>query len=409
MKRSLCLIRLASACALAASVLIPNAYGQPFNKGASSKAAVVGGTATAVPFDSDRWVMIGSGVRKEEYLGRKSMFLSGGTFAHLRDVEFEDGTIEVDVAASTARAFFGVVFRFKSRDEHEVFYMRSHKSGQPDATQYTPSFNGSHPWQFYSGPGFTAAAEIPRDRWMHVKIEIAGLSGRVYLNQSTDPVLVINDLKRGYGAGSVGLYSSGLGAHFSDFKFTALKPSDSRPPHKLPAQAPGILANWELSEAFDTGENRLEALPAASEMKAIRWQAVKAEPPGMVVIDRYRRSPNLVPAFATDPALRLQKARGPKAIYARTTIYSDRDQVKRLSFGYSDEITLFLNGQSLFTGKSAYRFRDPGFLGIVDVENDAVYLPLKKGSNELVLAVSEYFGGWGFICRFEDRAGVKID
>jgi hypothetical protein len=32
-------------------------------------------------------------------------------------------------------------------------------------------------------------------------------------------------------------------------------------------------------------------------------------------------------------------------------------------------------------------------------ENDAVFLPLKKGPNELVLAVSELGGGRGFICR----------
>lgn len=37
--------------------------------------------------------------------------------------------------------------------------------------------------------------------------------------------------------------------------------------------------------------------------------------------------------------------------------------------------------------------------GIVDVENDAVYLRLRKGKNELVLAVSELGGGWGFIGR----------
>jgi hypothetical protein len=37
--------------------------------------------------------------------------------------------------------------------------------------------------------------------------------------------------------------------------------------------------------------------------------------------------------------------------------------------------------------------------GIVNPENDTVYLPLKKGSNELMLAVSELGGGWGFICR----------
>jgi hypothetical protein len=32
-------------------------------------------------------------------------------------------------------------------------------------------------------------------------------------------------------------------------------------------------------------------------------------------------------------------------------------------------------------------------------ENDTVYLPLKMGSNQLMLAVSELGGGWGFICR----------
>jgi hypothetical protein len=35
-------------------------------------------------------------------------------------------------------------------------------------------------------------------------------------------------------------------------------------------------------------------------------------------------------------------------------------------------------------------------------EDDAVYLPLHKGRNELTLAVSELGGGWGFICRLAD-------
>jgi hypothetical protein len=32
-------------------------------------------------------------------------------------------------------------------------------------------------------------------------------------------------------------------------------------------------------------------------------------------------------------------------------------------------------------GDSAFRFRDPGFLGIMEIEDDAVYLNLKKGKN----------------------------
>jgi hypothetical protein len=76
--------------------------------------------------------------------------------------------------------------------------------------------------------------------------------------------------------------------------------------------------------------------------------------------------------------------------------------VKKLYIGYSDDVSVFLNGQILFRGRSAQNFRDPGFLGIVNAENDAVFLPLKKGSNELILAVSELGGGWGFICRLAD-------
>ena len=79
-----------------------------------------------------------------------------------------------------------------------------------------------------------------------------------------------------------------------------------------------------------------------------------------------------------------------------------------MSLGYSDEATLFLNSQPVFTGRSAFRFRDPGFLGIMDVEDDTVYLNLRKGKNEIVLGVAEYFGGWGFICRLDDMQGIRL-
>ena len=54
--------------------------------------------------------------------------------------------------------------------------------------------------------------------------------------------------------------------------------------------------------------------------------------------------------------------------------------MKKLSIGYSDDVSVFLNGRILYRGRSAQNFRDPGFLGIVNPENDAVYLPLKKGT-----------------------------
>jgi hypothetical protein len=360
----------------------------------------------AFDFDSGLWEIKDENARREEHLGRRSLFLKSG-FAFLKDAPFEDGVIEVDIAAPELRSFVGIVFRFESEDEHEIVYFRPHKSGLEDAVQYTPSFNGSACWQLYSGPGFTAATPIPKRQWVRARIEISGLGGKVYLGDSGKPVLVIEDLKRGHSRGTVGLWAGANGGHFSNFTYRAAAPGERRERKAAPAPA-GVIAKWELSEAFDVGARDPEALPAAAEWRALKWQAVGVEPPGMVVIDRYRRSPSVVRFFA-EPGERTGRREGRKFVYARAVIHSERDQVKRMSLGYSDEATVFLNSRPVFTGRSAFRYRDPGFLGIMDVENDAVYLDLKKGRNELALAVADYFGGWGLIARLDDTQGIRLE
>jgi len=165
---------------------------------------------------------------------------------------------------------------------------------------------------------------------------------------------------------------------------------------------PDTLTKWRLSPSYDALDRNLERPLSPSEIDAISWQDVEAEPPGFVVIYRYREAPHPVVSFQRDFSKRLEPQPGMKVVYARTRIDSDRDQVKKLYIGYSDDVSLFLSGKILYRGRSAQSFRDPGFLGIVNPENDAVYLPLQKGRNELMLAVSELGGGWGFVCRLAD-------
>lgn len=363
-------------------------------------------SAALSDFDSGGWEIKDENARKEEHLGRRSLFLKSG-FAFLKDAAFEDGVVEVDIAAPALRSFVGIVFRFESEDEHEIVYFRPHKSGLEDAVQYTPSFNGSACWQLYSGRGFTAAAPIPKEQWVRARIEISGLGGKVYLGNAEKPVLVIDDLKRGHSRGTVGLWAGANGGHFSNFTYRAAAPAERRERKAAPPAA-GVITRWELSEAFDVSARDAEALPAEAERRAMKWQAVGVEPPGMVVVDRYRRSPSVVRFFA-EPAERTGRREGRKFVYARAVIHSGREQVKRMSLGYSDEVTVFLNSRPVFNGRSAFRYRDPGFLGIMDVENDAVYLDLKKGRNELVLAVADYFGGWGLIGRLDDTRGVRLE
>jgi hypothetical protein len=49
------------------------------------------------------------------------------------------------------------------------------------------------------------------------------------------------------------------------------------------------------------------------------------------------------------------------------------------------------------------------YLGVMTVDNDALYLPLRRGENELIMAVSEAFGGWGLIARFADTTGITVE
>src|SRR6476620_94819 len=215
-----------------------------------------------------------------------------------------------------------------------------------------------------------------------------------------EPALVMDDLKSSVQKGGLALYVLTGATYFSNFEFRET-PAVSWQRH-LPAMPAVTLTKWSLSPSYDALARDVERPLSAAESAAIQWQDVEAEAPGFVVLYRYREAPHIRVTFATDFSKRLDPQPGTKVLYARTTIDSERDEVRKLYVGYSDEVSVFLNGRILYRGRSAQNFRDPGFLGIVNAENDAVYLPLKKGRNELVLAVSELGGGWGFVCRLAE-------
>jgi hypothetical protein len=355
--------------------------------------------ALSVPADSPRWDLEGQ-AKVAEYQGRKCLLLDGGA-AVVKDFEMRDGVIDVDVATPANRGFFGIQFRIADDGANaEWVYLRQHKSGLPDAMQYTPVLNTGLNWQIYNGPGFTAAVDIPRDVWFHLRLEVVGAQARFYVKDMNKPALVMNDLKSGVQKGQAALYVLTGATYFSNFEVQTTP--DAPWERHLPPMPAGTLTKWSLSPSFDALTRDLERPLSVRESAAINWQDVKAEPPGLVVIYRYREAPHPRVSFQTDFSKRLEPQPGMKVVYARTMINSDREQIKKLYIGYSDDVSVFLNGRILYRGRSAQSFRDPGFLGIVNPENDAVYLQLRKGSNELMLAISELGGGWGFICRLAD-------
>ena len=67
-------------------------------------------------------------------------------------------------------------------------------------------------------------------------------------------------------------------------------------------------------------------------------------------------------------------------------------------FGYTNGIEVYVNGRPLFFGM--YPIVQSG-LGYMNMIGDGVFVPLQKGPNEVVIAVTDLTGGWGFWARLD--------
>ncbi len=359
-------------------------------------------------FAPGEWVVTDRAAKTETYLGQKALRMRSG-MAYRTDILFENGTIEFDIAPKTARraSFIGVKFRIQTeggKQNYEHVYFRPHKSGQWDAVQYTPGFHGASTWQLYQGKGYNAKLAIPVDKWTHIRIVVAGSRAEIYAGGAKKPVLVVKQLKGKPGKGYVGLWSfmpgkKPAGLYTADFANLVIRADDTPSAYVRETPPPagsGYLSRWMVSKPFAAAapSGDIRGLPAKAKLDKLQWKAVLSEPTGLV---------NLSREFA------LPKGVKKATLYAMTTIHSAKAQIKKLNFGYSDEISIFLNGRILFSGNNSFSTRYPRYLGTVKADEDAVYLPLKEGANQLVLAVSEVRMGWGFIARLEDLKGLEIE
>ena len=123
----------------------------------------------SVPFDSEHWLRPQGQIVER---GGRDCLVGN---AYLQGVEFENGTIEVDLLTDGGRGYPGIVFRVQSPGNGEHVYVRPHRAGlYPDAVQYAPRFNGIGGWQLFNGTGYTAPVELPADEWVHLKLEVRG-------------------------------------------------------------------------------------------------------------------------------------------------------------------------------------------------------------------------------------------
>jgi hypothetical protein len=230
----------------------------------------VGGRATeAQTFalsDTKDLVLINVKAEATEYKGRKAVRLTKDVekdgFALLRGTDFQDGTIEADIALKITTppgvrmpGFVGIAFRARPDASHyELFYLRPGNSHAEDQAMR------NHSVQYVSAPDFPwerlrrqwpwvyeSHAELQPETWMQVKIDVKGRSARLYVNGSEQPSLMVDGLKGEDLHGGVALWGyQGEEAYFSNLRITPTTPAAV----KNGSEASGT---WQVKCGTDAG------------------------------------------------------------------------------------------------------------------------------------------------------------
>ena len=213
-----------------------------FAQGAESKAAAV---QTFALTDASAITAQNVKVEAADYLGRKCVRVTGlpdkDGFALLKDVDFQDGVIEAEIALKVTTppgvrmpGFVGIAFRaIPDASKYELFYLRPGNSHAPDqamrnhSVQYTSepehgwyTLRRNWPWVYESH------AELAFEKWTKVRIEVAGRTAKLYVNGEVSPALVVDGLKGESLHGGVALWGyAGEEAYFSNVRITSATPA----------------------------------------------------------------------------------------------------------------------------------------------------------------------------------------
>jgi len=178
------------------------------------------------------------------YRGKKAVALTEaldpnfGDLAIVKGSDFHNGTIEFDLAGLLtdgaplgARSFCGIAFHISDdARKFENFYLRMTNGRANDQEQR------NHSAQYCSIPNYTwdvlrkkapfryeAYTDLTLGAWTHVKIWVQGTEAKLFVNNATQPTLIVHGLFMGDTHGKIALWVAGYTkAYFANL---TMKPS----------------------------------------------------------------------------------------------------------------------------------------------------------------------------------------
>lgn len=328
-------------------------------------------------------------------MGRESFLVRGGPRLESTDIDLASGTVEFNVRFNDNSRFGGIGFRSSAEGGYQTIYLRPRPEGEWDALQYQAVFPGGASWQLYAE--FNARATVPRNEWIPVRLELDGPRIAMYLHGESEPTLVVPRARGLNDSGGLSFWGTEwdpegpAAVAVSNIRVTS-RPGTPATEAAVPAQAPGVIDEWMISPKASTSEASLplSAIPRIAGEGERAW----AEEDGLVNVTRMRGNP-------TGGAI--------ETVLATVILESAGDRMVPLDLGFSDYVTVFVNGQPVYSGYETWESRHPRFFAGVRFGAEVAWLPLRDGTNELTLAVSDRGNfGWGFKARLMQTDGVQV-
>ena len=181
----------------------------------------------------------GVSIAKATYQGKSAVRLdalpdaaNGQSYAILKGSRFHNGTIEVELAGKpaanagpAARGFIGIAFRMQG-NRYEYIYLRPTNGRADDqvrrnhSTQYAsyPEFDYDR-MRKESPEKYESYVDLEPGAWTKYRIAIEGTKARLFVNESAQPCLIVNDMKLGDSEGPVALWvGPGTEGYFANLK-----------------------------------------------------------------------------------------------------------------------------------------------------------------------------------------------
>jgi hypothetical protein len=158
------------------------------------------------------------------------------TFVRIKDLDFQDGIIEVKVlskllktARPSDRGFIGIAFRIDEKNsKYESIYIR------PTNGRAEDQIRRNHSIQYYSYPNYKfdrlrkeapekyeTYADMGLNEWIMLRIEVKSNKAVLYVNNQKSPNFIVNEMLGNLKSGGIGLWVDvGTEGYFKDLKVT---------------------------------------------------------------------------------------------------------------------------------------------------------------------------------------------